>query len=92
MFRSNGSSTSSINKGRDSWTISETENFEILGPGLDIFELCRNGQKQSVVRASLNEGRRQSMKSKDRGGGSHREEQTKTKITVVQEESQKKQP
>lgn len=45
-----------------------------------------------MVCGSLNEGRRQSMKSKDRGGGSHREEQTKTKITVVQEESQKKQP
>ena len=46
------------------------------------------------MRESLNKGRRQSMKSKDRGngGGSHREEQTKTKITVVKEESQKKQP
>ena len=58
-------------------------------------ELCRNGQKQSADQAvpgSLNVGRRQSIKSKDRGGGSHREEQTKTKITVVQEESQKKQP
>ena len=48
--------------------------------------LRSNGSSTS----SINKGRRQSMKSKN--GGSHREEQTKTKITVLQEESQKKQP
>lgn len=51
--------------------------------------LRSNGSSTS----SINKGRRQSMKSKDRqNAASHREEQSKTKITVLQEESQKKQP
>jgi len=59
---------------------------ECIAHNKKIKSIRSNGSSTS----SINKGRRQSMKSKN--GGSHREEQTKTKITVLQEESQKKQP